>query len=411
MAPERITVVNWHHFLPKSANNDGGKSYRVVDKGEEPEDAFTLDRISDLQDRFPILVLNDEGHHCWRPNPSVQEKERRKSAGVDLTPEEKKALKQDAAEARVWLAGLDKINNSGLLPSGTPCVAAAIDMSATPFYLSNSGYPEGSPFPWLVSDFGLVDAIESGIVKVPRLPVRDDLGKRDEAGRPDPKYYKLWEHIKDAMGPGDRIGKRLKPDSVYREAEGALLTLAAQWKTHFDAASLNRRGESVIPPVMIVVCDSTDTSEIFYQKISGEKEVEFPKASGKGVERRTVYGTSEVLPEFTNTERAIHTVRIDSKLLDTLNVPGLAKDESAQALRNLIDTVGQRGEAGEHVRCVVSVSMLTEGWSANNVKHILGVRAFGSQLLCEQVVGRGLRRMSYRPEPGSGLLPAEYVDV
>ena len=167
----------------------------------------------------------------------------------------------------------------------------------------------------------------------------------------------------------------------------------------------------MIPPVMIVVCASTDTAEIFYQKISGEKEVEFPKPSGKGIERRTVYGTSEVLPELTNTEGATHTVRIDSKLLDTLNVPNQAKNESAQALRDLIDTVGQRDKPGEHVRCVVSVSMLTEGWSANNVKHILGVRAFGSQLLCEQVVGRGLRRMSYRPDPGTGLLPAEYVDV
>ena len=406
----RITVANWHGFLPKSANSDGGTSYRVIDKGEEPTDAFTLDRIPDLRDRFPILVLNDEGHHCWRPSPSGPGKSWEKTDGADLTREEKTALKEDAEEARVWLAGLDKVNNSGLLPNRSPCIAAAIDMSATPFYLSNSGYPEGSPFPWLVSDFGLVDAIECGIVKVPRLPVRDDLNKKDDAGRPDPKYYRLWEHIKKAMQPVDRIGKRLKPTSVYREAEGALKTLAAQWKRHFEAASGGHDG-SVIPPVLIVVCNSTDTAKLFYEKISGEREKELPKQGGKGVERRTVYGTSEVLPEFTNTENGQHTVRIDSKLLDTLNVPDQAKNESAQALRDLIDTVGQRGRLGEHVRCVVSVSMLTEGWSANNVKYILGVRAFGSQLLCEQVVGRGLRRMSYRPDPETGLLPAEYVDV
>src|SRR5436309_13220009 len=106
--------------------------------------------------------------------------------------------------------------------------------SATPFYLSNSGYPEGSPFPWLVSDFGLVDAIESGIVKVPRLPVKDDSAAKDEAGRPDPKYFRLWAHIKESLQPGaDFVAKRPKPEALYREAEGALLTLAGQWKDKF----------------------------------------------------------------------------------------------------------------------------------------------------------------------------------
>ena len=407
----RLTVVNWHRFLPKGAQTDGGKSWRVVDKGDEPADAFTLDRIQDLRDRFPILVLNDEGHHCWRPDPAKTAEDRKRESGIGLTREEKEALKRDAEEARVWLTGLDKINNSGLVPGQGPCISATIDMSATPFYLSSSGYPEGSPFPWLVSDFGLVDAIECGIVKVPRLPIRDDLNQKDDAGRPDPKYYRLWDHIKEAMQPVDKVGKRLKPDSVYREAESALATLAAQWKAQFEAVLTSAHSSAVIPPAMIVVCDSTKTAEVFYKHISGEKEIEVPKPSGKGTTRRTVYGDSTVLDEFTNTESTKHTVRIDSKLLASLEVPDQARNEAAQALRDLIDTVGQKGEPGENVRCVVSVSMLTEGWSANNVKQILGVRAFGSQLLCEQVVGRGLRRMSYRPDPETGLLPAEYVDV
>ena len=406
----RIAVTNWHRFLPTRADSDDGKAWRVVDKGEEPADAFTIDRIPDLKDRFPILVLNDEGHHCWRPNPSKRAEEWLKEAESGLTAEEKQELRGETEESRVWLSGLDKINNSGLLSDGAPCIAAAIDMSATPFYLGSSGYPAGSPFPWLVSDFGLVDAIECGIVKVPRLPVRDDLNRRDDAGRPDPKYYRLWEHIKNAMQPVDKVGRRLKPESVYREAESALVTLAAQWKTEFDAASSSQHRDSVIPPVMIVVCESTATAEVFYRHISGEREIEVPKSVGRGTEKRTVYGASNVLDEFSNTESAQHTVRIDSKLLDTLDVPGEAKNDAAQALRDLIDTVGQKGEPGEQIRCVVSVSMLTEGWSANNVKHILGVRAFGSQLLCEQVVGRGLRRMSYRPN-SKGFLRAEYVDV
>src|SRR4029079_6312602 len=130
-----------------------------------------------------------EGHHCWRPNASAQaEKIEEALKKEELNKEEQEKLKEDAEEARVWLAGLDRMNNSGLLGKGVPSILAAVDLSATPFYLPNSGYPDGSPFPWLVSDFGLVDAIESGIVKVPRLPVKDDSGGKDDAGRPDPRY-------------------------------------------------------------------------------------------------------------------------------------------------------------------------------------------------------------------------------
>lgn len=411
MGAGKVLVTNWHGFAPKSEHSEGGASYAVVQKGEETPEAFAKDRLGDLASRAPILVLNDEGHHCWRPNPAKKAEEWEKDAEKGKTGEEKAALRDEAEEARVWLAGLDKLNNSGLAGDSQPAVMAAIDLSATPFYLSNSGYPEGSPFPWLVSDFGLVDAIESGIVKVPRLPVEDDTTTKDEVGRPDPKFYRLWEHVRGALKPVDKVGKRPKPEAVYREAESALATLSAQWKTQFDEVRSKAVGESVIPPVMIVVCDSTETSEVFYQKISGERQVEVPSASGKGTDTTTAFGSSDVLAEFTNSEELRHTVRIDSKLLAKIEAgDGQTKDEAAQALREIIDTVGQRGGPGEHVRCVVSVSMLTEGWSANNVTHILGVRAFGSQLLCEQVVGRGLRRMSYVPNE-DGLLEAEYVDV
>ena len=95
--------------------------------------------------------------------------------------------------------------------------------------------------------------------------------------------------------------------------------------------------------------------------------------------------------------------------------PAKTKKIAAEELRKVIATVGKHGEPGEFVRCVVSVAMLTEGWDANNVTHILGLRAFGSQLLCEQVVGRGLRRLNYEPEwdeqEKKYLLKPEYVDV
>jgi type III restriction enzyme len=410
----KVLVTNWHAFAPKSPHKEGETSYTVVNKGDETNDAFTLDRLGELAARLPILVLNDEGHHCWRPNAAAQaEKIEEALKKEELNKEEQEKLKEDAEEARVWLAGLDRMNNSGLLGQGIPSILAAVDLSATPFYLPNSGYPDGSPFPWLVSDFGLVDAIESGIVKVPRLPVKDDSGGKDDAGRPDPRYFRLWTHIKESLKPGaDFIGKRPKPDSLYREAEGALLTLAAQWKEKFDKTRKDSAEPNPIPPVMIVVCDNTDLSQLVFESISGEKEEEVLGEDGKVIKKKIFRGSQINFPDLANSEGVRHTFRIDSKLLAKIETEGAeTKDEAAQELRELIASVGKRGGKGEQVRCVVSVGMLTEGWDANNVTHILGIRAFGSQLLCEQVVGRGLRRMNYTPDPVTKLLPAEYVDV
>jgi type III restriction enzyme len=302
-------------------------------------------------------------------------------------------------------------------------------LSATPFYISGSGHPEGRPFPWLVSDFGLVDAIESGIVKIPRMPVMD------VTGLPDPKYFKLWETIRARLHPVDFLpgkARRPKPAVVYREAEGALQQLAGQWKERFEYVESATPGQEHVPPVMIVVCDNTDIAELVYQKISGETQVELvtqadiededeEDAPAKGKRKAkakwiTSYGHSEVLPHFENTESRKHTIRIDTKLLAEAESgdPKKGKKDFAEELRQVVATVGKPGQPGEHVRCVVSVGMLTEGWDANNVTHILGIRAFGSQLLCEQVVGRGLRRMDYTPtktDDGKELLTEEYVDV
>ena len=409
----KVLVTNWHGFALKSEHSEGGTSYKVVQKGEETPEAFTRDRLGELAHRLPILVLNDEGHHCWRPAPGNAAEKAARAAAKELSKEERDALEDEEAEARVWLAGLDRINNAGITGEGEPCVLACVDLSATPFYLGASGYPEGSPFPWLVSDFGLVDAIESGIVKVPRLPVRDDTVGKDDAGRPDPKYFRLWVHINESLKPVDKVGKRPKPEAIYREAEGALITLASQWKQKLAEIRAATPDEVPIPPVLIVVCDNTQVAQVFFEKISGERTVEVPSEDGKKTEQRTVYeGSSIGFPELANSEAARPTVRIDTKLLAKIETEeGQSKDEAALALRQVIDSVGRRGGPGEQVRCVVSVAMLTEGWDANNVTHILGVRAFGSQLLCEQVVGRGLRRVSYTPDPKTGLLPTEYVDV
>ena len=410
---DRVLVTNWHAFAPESPHNEGGKNYAVVNKGEESPEAFSARLLGDMAEDGPILVLNDEGHHCYRPKPPAE----------PLAGDEAKAAKDDREAATVWISGLDRINRG-------PGVKFCVDLSATPFFIPGSGHPEWSPFPWLVSDFGLVDAIESGITKIPRLPVSDT------TGRPDPKFFRLWDHIVEGLKPGQRLaGKsgKPKPEVVFNEAQTALTTLAGQWVERFKLIQGASDAADKSPPVLIIVCDNVNTAEVFFRAISGETSEEIiaaddesdegaddpEEAPARGREkkpkRQVVYGPGKVFPEhFANSrEFPRRTVRIDSKLLEQAESsdPNAKAKEAGEELRRIVATVGRQGEPGEQVRCVVSVSMLTEGWDANNVTHILGVRAFRSQLLAEQVVGRGLRRMNYTPDPATGLLTAEYVDV
>ncbi len=402
LAKGKVLVTNWHWLAPEAEVQKVGGA-PIVKLGPESAEAFGRNRLGDLWDEEPLMVLNDEGHHAYRPAPVGED--------VVLTAEEK----ADREEATVWVSGLDKINAA--------CgIGICVDLSATPFYLHGSGYPEGSPFPWIVSDFSLVDAIESGITKIPRLPAIDN------TGRPDPKYFKLWDHITRDLRSGERLtGGKPKPAVVYRKAEDALLTLAGEWKQKLEQVTSSAPGQDRTPPVMIVVCDNTDIAKEFYRAISGEElieaevldeeddeEEETPKRRKKKLKAKKHYGAGlSGFPELWNREGAEVTLRIDSKLLAAAESedPNTTKKEAAEELRKIVSTVGRVGEAGEHIRCVVSVNMLSEGWDANNVTHILGLRAFHSQLLCEQVVGRGLRRMDYTPDPVTGLLTAEYVDI
>jgi type III restriction enzyme len=402
LAKGKVLVTNWHWLAPESeTQNVGGVT--IIRRGPESPEAFAKNRLDDLWDNEPLLVMNDEGHHAYRPAPV--------SESVKLTAEEK----AEREEATVWVTGLDKINAA--------CgITFCIDMSATPFYIQGSGYPEGSPFPWIVSDFSLVDAIESGITKIPRLPAMDN------TGRPDPKYFKLWEHITKNLKAGEKLnGGKPKPEVVYRKAEDALLTLASEWKEKFDLIQNAYPGQDRTPPVMIVVCDNTDIAEHFYRMISGEEliaadlpdeededEEDTPKRKKKKAKPQKQYGSGlNGFPELWNRKGAEVTLRIDSNLLAAAESedPKATRKDAAEELRKIVSTVGRPGEAGEHIRCVVSVNMLNEGWDSNNVTHILGLRAFLSQLLCEQVVGRGLRRMDYTPDPVTGLLTEEYVDI
>jgi type III restriction enzyme len=302
-----------------------------------------------------------------------------------------------------------------------------IDLSATPFFLRGSGYAEGTLFPWTMSDFSLMDAIECGIVKLPRVPVADNI-----PGGETPKFRNLWEHIRSRM-PKKGRGKAdsLDPLSLPVELQTALQALYGHYEMTYR---LWEEAGIRVPPCFIVVCNNTSTSKLVYDYISG-------------FQRENPDGTSSLengrLPLFRNFDERgdplgrPRTLLIDSEQLES----GEALDENFRAmagpeidrfrreiveragdrrraenltdqdlLREVTNTIGKPGQLGESIRCVVSVSMLNEGWDANNVTHALGVRAFGAQLLCEQVIGRALRRQSYELNE-DGLFNVEYADV
>jgi len=361
----RFQIINWHLFQPK----DDSRSKGVVQRGMESDTAFCRRVLKELGNKQNILVINDEAHHAYRPAP-LPEELREQLSDEEIAERE---------EATVWVSGLDRIH-------AVRGINFCADFSATPFYIKGSGYHEGEPFPWIVSDFGLVDAIESGIVKIPRVPVDDNTGALI------PKYFRLWEHINQQLPASERqtARRRAKPESVLLQADGALKTLASEWKKTFDEF---QRAGSPVPPVMIVVCDNTDLAKLVHKHIA----------------------RGEVLQELKNNERDGEvTFRIDTKLLAEAEatIEGETKQEAAERHRKTVDTIGKtewEGEGdppGKNIRCVVSVGMLNEGWDAQNVTQILGLRAFTSQLLCEQVVGRGLRRLNY-----DDFSEPEYVDV
>jgi type III restriction enzyme len=366
----RFQITNWHLFQPK----DDSRSKSVVQRGMESETAFCRRVLNELGNKQNILVINDEAHHGYRPAP-LPEELREQLSDEEIAERE---------EATLWVSGLDRIH-------AVRGINFCADFSATPFYIKGSGYPEGEPFPWVVSDFGLVDAIESGIVKIPRVPVDDNTGALI------PTYFRLWEAINQALSASERqtARRRAKPESVLLQADGALKTLASEWKKTFDEF---QRAGSPVPPVMIVVCDNTDLAKLIHEYIA----------------------RGNALRELENNERSGEvTFRIDTKLLAEAEAAfeGETKAEAAERLRKVVDTIGKlewEGEGdppGKNIRCVVSVGMLNEGWDAQNVTQILGLRAFTSQLLCEQVVGRGLRRTYYDVNPKTGFFEPEYVDV
>ena len=349
----RVMVANWHVL---AEDKDPPRS--VLRRGRESDAAFCRRVLgTTLGSKRRILVLNDEAHHAYRHKTVAKR-------GEDAA---------EAERATVWIDGLARIHRDRE-------VLRCLDFSATPIYVSGTGHEPGSLFEWVVSDFALVDAIESGLVKVPRIPTDDN------AGAGTPKYRNLWEHVKASLPRGDADDPQRGHDLMdyLTQLDGPLRQLAGEWQETLERwQAAGRR----VPPAMIIICNDTTMAEVL---------------------DRYVAERGEVSPELKNTDRAQRTIRIDSKLLAAAEERDSAESSSdrAERLRRVVASVGKEGEPGEAVRCLISVQMLSEGWDARNVTQILGLRAFTSQLLCEQVVGRGLRRSSYED-----LSQPEYVDV
>ena len=426
-----IAITNYHSFLPRTAKEMQGVSSttkkillngRKVDPFVESDDQIVSRVLRGLSGRGAakgkageVVVFNDEAHHCYQDKPLED---------IELDAETKKEAKERNESARVWFKGVRAVHRK-------VGVKAVYDLSATPFYLSGSGYNEGYIFPWVVSDFSLMDAIESGIVKVPRVPVDDD------ATNVLVSYLHLWDHIgKELPKARPRKKEADEPSTDWvppSTLEGALKSLYRSYEQAFARweATLANSGET--PPVFIVVCPNTFVSKVLYDWIAGA-DVMGPDEVSRA--------RSGKLPLFSNVDdngRWIpkpRTILVDSAQLESGEAmkddfkraagheieqfkdeyrrrnPGADVDKitDEDLLREVMNTVGKKDRLGEGVRCVVSVSMLTEGWDANTVTHILGIRRFGSQLLCEQVVGRGLRRRSYELNE-DGKFDAEYAEV
>jgi type III restriction enzyme len=424
MLPElgkaKIIITNYHAFKLRERVqiSKGGRQLLQGRRGDPIETVETegpmIQRVMpELMGIRNILVINDEAHHCYRERPGARDEE-------DLKGDEKKEAKENNEAARLWISGLEATKRKlGL--------TRVVDLSATPFFLRGSGYAEGTLFPWTMSDFSLMDAIECGIVKLPRVPVAENI-----PGNEVPVFRNLWEHIrKDMPKKGRGKATDLDPLSLPTRLKTALEALYGHYEKTYE---LWEKEGIEVPPCFIIVCNNTATSKLVYDYVSG-----FERTNADG-STSVVNGRLALFRNFDEYENPLprpNTLLIDSEQLESgdaldANFRAMAADEierfrreiversgdasagekisDQELLREVMNTVGKKGRLGEGIRCVVSVSMLTEGWDANTVTHVLGVRAFGTQLLCEQVIGRALRRQSYDLNEG-GLFNVEYADV
>ncbi len=396
----RMAITNYHAFEPGQLTGNkrsplDGKRDAAGKKTEAKQDfaAVVKKMMPGFRPGSRLLVLNDEAHHCYLPRAKGKKTDEDHSA-------------DENERAARWFTGLVELGRRFKLQQ-------VYDLSATPYYLNGSGYEAYTLFPWVCTDFGLIEAIESGLVKIPFLPESDDTHELDEA-----KLKDIYRHVKDELPKRGARTQKIKEDAPP-DLPKLVRAALAQFVAHYAAEDARIGSLFGTPPVFIVVCNNTNVSSEVFKYLAG-----YPSADAQGNESAQP-GVFDLFSNFdphTRQPRARpRTLLIDSDALENsgqideqfkrvfdpeiekfkqsyrITHPGrsVADLSDADLLREVMNTVGKTGQLGQHVRCVVSVSMLTEGWDVNTVTHIMGLRAFGSQLLCEQVAGRALRRQSY----------------
>ena len=356
LSQAHVRILNWQAMQWEDEKKLSKK--RSVDKrGPLSDKAYVRQVLGPELAKAPrILVLNDEAHHAWRLPPTAK-------AG------DYKGVGEEKDEHTVWVGGLDRIYR--VVP-----ILRCHDFSATPFIPSGKMSKEDFLFGWIVSDFGLNDGIEAGLVKTPRMPYNAAGAINPETGLPE--LYDLYEAkgIKESIAEDVDVATPLPPTLA-----NAYSLLAEDWRKTADKWAENH---VPTPPVLISVVNNTVTAE--------------------RIERHFRSGGNATLGQAQELCDETRLLRIDSKVIEKAGAAG-------EALRERVATVGKPGKPGADVTNLISVAMLSEGWDARTVTHILGLRAFTSQLLCEQVIGRGLRRVSYDVDEETGLLQPEYVQV
>jgi len=382
----QVLIENWHTLMPLKEPERS-----VVKKGQESDEAFTRRVLGALAHCKNLVVINDEAHHAYR-----------KPADIKVSRADAQALGIDLDEATRWVEGLDRLHK-------TRRIARCFDLSATPFAPTGRSNTEAGLFGWVVSDFGLNDAIEAGLVKTPRVVVRDDALPDAQTLRP--KLYHLYRETDVA---GDLNRKAEPHDPLPALVQQAYTLLGADWRA--TAADWAAQGH-LSPPVMLTVCNRTETAaRVEHYFTQGHAQWSELHAA-----ERTLRVDSKVLEKAELGEAASADKDYDARLraiVQAARIQGLDKERwlapstrKEEVLRELVDTVGKPGQIGQDLQNVVSVAMLSEGWDAKTVTHIMGLRAFTSQLLCEQVIGRGLRRVAYDIDPDTGLYAPEFVNV
>ncbi|WP_322994360.1 BPTD_3080 family restriction endonuclease [Castellaniella sp.] len=367
-----ILIDNWHSLMPLK---DVTRS--VVKKGAESDEAYVRRILGALSGFKDIAIINDEAHHAYRNRPEAKvSKKAAEALGINLD------------DATRWIEGLDRIHKMRR-------IGHCFDLSATPFAPTGKTSTETALFDWVISDFGLNDAIEAGLVKTPRVVIRDN-------ALPNAKTYrsKLYHLYREPEVQDDLNRRGAEPhEALPQLVQQAYTLLGADWRE--TRAAWSAAGH-VSPPVMLTVCNRTETAarleHYFRQGDAHWPELQAPN--------RTLRVDSKVLDKAESGESATADKPYEEVLrniLEAADIPETTKArlrplKKEELLRAIIDNVGKRGTAGQDLQNVISVAMLSEGWDAKNVTHIMGLRAFTSQLLCEQVIGRGLRRVSYDTE-------------